>query len=254
MYNNFSLASFHVPGLRLVVKRAIFPGVDLHTRCRYRFLARWLSPIAEHTLDAGFGNGALALAATRRHGRVIGISLSQRDVDATAALLRAMAIPEGRIQLRVMNVYDLRDLGRTFDQIICSETLEHISRDAYVIDIFAELLNPGGRLILCSPYALHPEHRRGRFDGPEDGGHVRDGYTLEAYRNLLEPVGLQIVDSMGLGGPLLCGLDRLLRLIRARWGTALALPVFAAFFPLTLLDRPDPRVPFSLAVLAEKRA
>jgi hypothetical protein len=93
----------------------------------------------------------------------------------------------------------------------------------------------------------------GRTDGPEDGGHVRDGYTLEGYRALLEPRGFEIVEHHGLGSPFLQKLDYPVRTTRNNFGHAAALPVFALFYPLTFFDRLDPRMPLSLYVNAVKQ-
>src|SRR4030081_1043086 len=70
-------ASVHV---RSTVKWLLFPGLDLHTRCRYRFLPQFFlsGPIA--TLDAGCGNGALAYAAYRLGNRVLGITADEGEV------------------------------------------------------------------------------------------------------------------------------------------------------------------------------
>lgn len=129
------------------------------------------------------------------------------------------------------NLYDLISIDQQFDQIICSETLEHVRQDALIIRHFHGILRPGGVLHLCSPFALHPRHHHGRVDNPEDGGHVRDGYTLESYQALLQPVGFEIVKQVGLG---------------------LALPLFLLTWALQLLDLPNPKVPFSLYVQAVK--
>jgi hypothetical protein len=173
-------------------------------------------------------------------------------MDDTNALFRYIGIPQDAVQFRRMNVYDLGSLGRKFDQIICSETLEHIRRDREVVQLFADLLVPRGQLLLCCPHALHPEHNLGRTDEPETGGHVRDGYTLETYRALLEPVGFHITGTLGIGSPLLCRLDKLVRGIRHRVGDLGAFPVYLLLLPLTWLDYPAPKIPFSLAVIAEK--
>ncbi len=233
-------------------KRLLYPGLDLHTRCRYRFLSELIAEGPLETLDAGFGNGALSYAAYRKGNRVVGVSFSTREVTDTLRFFNRLGIPAGRVDLRHMNIYDLRSLNRRFDQIICSETLEHIKRDREVVEMFAELLRPGGRLLLCCPHALHPEHNLGRTDEPETGYHVRDGYTLDSYRELLEGTGLQVRAEVGLGSPLLCRLDKALRQLRGRVGDLGGLPVFLLFAPLTLLDRPNPQMPFSLAVLARK--
>lgn len=235
---------------RTVVKRALFPGLDLHTRCRYRYLPRWFRDGPIDTLDTGCGNGALAYAAYRRGNRVLGVSIRADEVERNQAYFGSLLPDCERLQFRQMNIYDLPALGRSFDQIVCTETLEHITRDAEVVATFGRLLRPGGVLHLCCPFSLHPENNLGRVDGPEDGGHVRDGYTLESYQRLLERAGLRIVACNGLGTPLLVKLDRQLSLFRGRHGDAAALPLFLAYLPLSMLDRPNPRLPLSLYVQA----
>jgi SAM-dependent methyltransferase len=236
----------------LLGKSLLFPGLDLNTRCRYRFLAALIQEGDLETLDAGFGNGALSYAAYRKGNRVLGVTLGQREVDATRALFDRWGIPRSRLDLQCLNIYDLGSLHRTFDQIICSETLEHLTRDAEVIHMFSRLLNPGGRLVLCCPHAVHPAHALGRTNEPENGGHVRDGYTLDSYKVLLESAGLRITGSLGLGSPLLLRLDTVLRQLRNGAGDLWALPLFCLFLPFTWLDYANPELPFSLAVVAEK--
>jgi cyclopropane fatty-acyl-phospholipid synthase-like methyltransferase len=238
--------------LKLLAKDLFFPGLDLHTRCRYRFLDDCIRSGPLDTLDAGSGNGALSYLAFRKGNRVLGVTAVEREVQDTTALFRKRGIPPERVEFRQMNIYDLRSLNRCFDQIICSETLEHIKRDREVVQMFADLLKPGGRLILCCPHALHPEHNLGRTDEPETGGHVRDGYTFESYDALLQPAGLKVVQRVGLGAPVVCRLDRWLRRLRHRVGDAAAFPVFLLFLPFMRLDYRDPSMPFSVAVVAEK--
>lgn len=237
---------------KLLAKKYLFPGLDLHTRCRYAKLPALFLEGELETLDAGFGNGALSFAAYKKGNRVIGISNRQPEINATRQLFDWLGIPRSAIELHYLNIYDLQGLNRTFDQIICSETLEHITRDQEVISTFADLLRPKGRLILCCPYALHPQHAMGRIHQPEDGGHVRDGYTLESYSVLLETAGLTVVQKLGLGAPVLCSIDRIERWFRNRFGDLMTLPLFFAVLPLTWLDYVNPEVPFSLAVVAEK--
>lgn len=238
--------------LKLIAKDIFFPGLDLHTRCRYRVLDEFILPGDIDTLDAGFGNGALTYRAFCKGNRVLGVSFAPREIVDTMALFRARGIPADRIELRQMNIYDLRSLHRRFDQIICCETLEHIRRDGEVVQMFAELLNPGGRLLLCCPHALHPEHNLGRTDEPETGYHVRDGYTFESYERILQPAGFRIVQRIGVGSPVVTNLDRGLRWLRHKVGDAGAFPVFLLFLPFMYLDYRNPSMPFSVAVVAEK--
>ena len=94
-----------------MAKRVFFPGLDLHTRCRLRFLAAYIRTGTLHTLDAGSGNGALSYVAYRKGNRVLGVSFSQREVDHTVALFRYMGISESLVEFRQMNIYDLKSLG-----------------------------------------------------------------------------------------------------------------------------------------------
>ena len=237
-------------GLRLRAKWVLFPGLDLHTRCRYRYLPRFFKSGRIDTLDAGCGNGALAYAAYKLGNRVLGVTNDPAQVRKARALFSSIRIDLHRLEFEVADLYNLTDMGRQFDQIICSETLEHISRDDLIVQNFYEVLRPGGVLHLCCPFALHPAHNLGRVDLPEDGGHVRDGYTLETYRGLLESVGFQITFSTGLGSPLLTSLDRPVRWLRNNLGHLAALPLFLTTLPLQRLDSLNPDVPHSLYVQA----
>ena len=240
--------------LFLLAKRLLFPGLDLHTRCRYRFLPRFFRPgPLLDTLDAGFGNGALSYAAWKLGNRVLGISFDAEQIRKARVFFAACGVAPDRLQFEVFDLRNLPKLNGKFDQIICSETLEHIRDDRAVIRGFHELLRPGGVLHLCCPYALHPEHRLGRTDGPEDGGHVRDGYTPESYKALLEPAGFEILKQVGLGSPLLARLDKILRRLKELGGDLLAFPFFLVIWPLQFLDHTDPAVPFSLYVQAVKK-
>lgn len=232
------------------LKRLLFPGLDLHTRSRYR----WLPPLFVsgpiETLDVGFGNGAFSLAAADKGNRVTAISLDHGQVDKAESYFESR---REQITFICLNAYKLRDLGRQFDQIICLETLEHIRDDQGMIRLFGDLLRPGGILQLCCPNAEHPEHNQGRVNAAEDGGHVRDGYTLESYRKLLEPIGFVIEKHTGIGSSVLTTLDRPMRWIRNRFGDVVALPFFAISWPIIyIFDRPNPPVPYSLHVVARK--
>jgi SAM-dependent methyltransferase len=234
-------------------KRLVFPGLDLGTLCRYRRLPPYFLTGNLLTLDAGCGNGALALEAYRKGNSVLGISFDKDQVNNNRSYFARLGVDPKRLEFQECNLYELKKLNRKFDQIICSETLEHIARDAEVIAQFHDLLNPGGVLHLCCPYAKHPDNNLGRVNNPEDGGHVRDGYTLESYKAILEPAGFRIEEQAGLLSPLLLKLDSIVRAFRNRFGTAAALPVFLLVWPLTFFDWINPKVPYSLYVKAVKR-
>lgn len=233
-------------------KEVIIPWVDLHTRCRSYFLPKFFRSGEIDTLDAGFGNGALSYAAYKLGNRVLGVTYDPTQVQKAHTFFPALNTDPERLQFQVCNLYDLPKVNRKFDQIICSETLEHIQKDDVIIKYFYEILKPGGVLHLCCPFALHPDNNLGRTNEPEDGGHVRDGYTLETYQKLLQPVGFEIVKNAGLGSPLLVALDKLIVAVRMKLGDIAALPLFFLSLPLQRLDYLNPSVPFSLYVQAIK--
>jgi SAM-dependent methyltransferase len=235
------------------LKWVFFPGLDLYTRGRYRFLPRFFVEGDVRTLDAGCGNGALAYAAYRRGNEVVGVTIDETQVEKADALFSWLGVSPERLRFQVLNLYDLHKLETKFDQIICAETLEHIRDDKKIIKSFYDLLNEGGVLHLCCPNANHPAHRLGRVDSPEDGGHVRDGYTLQSYQQLLEPLGFQIEKAFGIGSPTLGFLDGPIRATRNHLGYIPALPLFLLAYPFILLfDYLNPSCPFSLYVLAKK--
>lgn len=71
-----------------------------------------------------------------------------------------------------MDLYDLSNVDRRFDQIICYETIEDINDDKGICAPFYELLKPGGVLHLCCPIADHPRWRREILDEAEKEGRV----------------------------------------------------------------------------------
>jgi SAM-dependent methyltransferase len=238
---------------RLWAKRLLFPGMDVHTRSRYRFLTRHFKEGAIDTLDAGCGNGALSYAAYRRGNRVLGVTMEPSQVQKDQEYFSFLGTEPDRLKFEVCNLYDLPRVQQKFDQIICSETLEHITRDKVVVQHFHDILRAGGILHLCCPFSEHPGNK-GRVCTDESvGWHVRDGYTLESYRALLEPLGFQIVKTGGFGSPLLVKIASIIQPLISRNLFFVALPLFLLTWPLQLLDYENPRVPISLYVQCVKK-
>jgi SAM-dependent methyltransferase len=184
----------------------------------------------------------------------LALRMMQHKLQRAMALFYSFGADPKRMKFEILNLYDLDKLKVKFDQIICSETLEHIRDDKKIIYSFFDLLNEGGVLHLCCPNADHPSHRLGRVDAPEDGGHVRDGYTSESYRKLLEPAGFRIDMGFGIGGSVLEILDRPVRTLRNRFGDWAAFPLFILCYPcISLFNRLNPAMPFSIYVRAVKK-
>ncbi len=245
--------------LRDRIKWKLFPGLNLHARLRFRTLPEYFrgpsNGVERWVLDAGCGNGMLSYQSCLKGNRVIGVSLKEGEVSRNKRLFNGqLGIPEDRLQFRVHNLYDVEALGRKFDEIICTEVLEHIEHDQDVCRKFFNVLKPGGVLHLCCPNAAHRDHQTHDLDRSESGGHVRAGYTWETYKSLLEPIGFEVSEPIGLGGPVRQFCNK--RITNAQYigKLPLGLVTFAALAPFAMFDTSKPQVPYSLYVIAKKPA
>ena len=239
------------------IKWLLFPGLNLHARQRNRVLPQnfGLPGIGEprFVLDAGCGNGMLSYQSYRRSNRVIGVSIKAVEVDRNRRLFhKLLKVPEASLRFELTNLYDLESLRMQFDEVICSEVLEHILDDRRVCEAFWTTLKPGGVLHLCCPNADHPDNQAMALDEHESGGHVRPGYTLESYRALLEPIGFRIDQLIGLGGPVRQWCNKRITQAQMIAGLPLGLVAFFFLWPFSWLDRVEPTVPLSLYVRAVK--
>ncbi len=239
----------------------IYPGVNLHARIRYARVPRHFAPRAGSDstfLDAGCGNGMLSWKAYKAGNRVVGVTLKDKEVRGCRRLFNEYhGVPESRLSFRNHNLYDsqpLIDEFGGFDEIVCTEVLEHIRDDSGVCKAFWTLLKPGGRLHITSPNAEHPYNVAFPIDHEEKGGHVRPGYTMETYRELLEPIGFRLECTEGLGGPVRQAFNARIKSVQERFGAAAGLPLFFLSLPFLPFDPKHPRVPFSLYAMAVKPA
>lgn len=240
--------------LRNWLRMLVYPGLDLHTRNRAAMTRFWNAGTRD-VLDAGSGNGYLSWLAYRSGARVVAMNYEQAQVEkAREFLIGFLKADPDRLRFEQRNLYDLCTETRTFDEIICSEVLEHLRRDRDVLNEFYRILRPGGVLHLCCPNRLHPRHQAEVLDLQETGGHVRPGYTEEDYRALLEPLGFKIDCVAGIGSRYLYLADLFLRTIRNKIGDWAALPLLPLALPFVWFAKLNPPIPFSLYVRAVKPA
>ena len=98
-------------------------------------------------LDIGCGGGLLSEPLTRLGARVTG-------VDADAAGVAAAATHAGEVGLEIDYICaaaeDLVAEGRRFDAVVASELIEHVADHEAFADALAELVRPGGVLVLTT--------------------------------------------------------------------------------------------------------
>jgi SAM-dependent methyltransferase len=245
--------------LRILGWRSLLLHGDPCVLDRWVWLRGQLQRGAARTFDAGCGNGVFSVYAARAGNEVVAASFSAAELERArgrAELLGVRGIRFRTLDLREIDAHR-HELGR-FNQIICLETIEHVSDDAALLRALAQLLEPGGTLLLSAPFAdhrpLYSEAREPSAD--EDGSHVRYGYSRERLRELLEQAGLQLRDEELLSGVVSQKVTNLMRRLTVRVGRPLAWLLVLPLRPLAALDGPLTkllRVPeLSIAVRAVK--
>jgi SAM-dependent methyltransferase len=213
------------------------------------------------TFDAGCGNGGFSIFAAHIGNQVVAASFmssEQESAQKRAAILGVTGIDFRIIDLR--EIADHRSELGMFDQIICLETVEHVSDDEGLVKELAAMLKPGGRLLLSTPYDRHrPLFTEDPQPSPtEDGSHVRYGYSQERLREIVTGADLHLDSESFVSGVVSQKLTNLMRKLSARVGLLGAWAVVLPLRALVVLDAPlskAMRYPYlSVAVCAVKSA
>jgi 2-polyprenyl-6-hydroxyphenyl methylase/3-demethylubiquinone-9 3-methyltransferase len=98
-------------------------------------------------LDIGCGGGLISEPLTRLGGIVTGIDPGTENV----AIARAHAEPQGlAIDYRATTAEALVDERQQFDAVVCLEVVEHVPDVGAFVKTCAELVRPGGLLVLST--------------------------------------------------------------------------------------------------------
>jgi SAM-dependent methyltransferase len=247
--------------LRAVGWRSLLLHGDPCVLDRWLWLRRHARGGALRTFDAGSGNGAFSIYAARRGNDVLAASFSTQELQK--ARRRAELLGVSQVEFRALDLRELAkhraSLGR-FDQVFCLETIEHMSDDQGLVGSLADMLAPGGRLLLSAPFdghrALYSEERHP--SGSEDGSHVRYGYSQQRLREIAERAGLEVHSEDFISGLVSQKVTNIMRRLTRRLGRGAAWLIVAPLRLLVLADRPLTRLlgyPYlSVALLAEKRS
>lgn len=234
------------------LKWAIFPGINLHARERFRLVPTHYTATHRQQrllLDAGFGNGMLSWQAWRRGYRVVGVSLKECEVSgATRQFNERQGIDPTELCFLQHNLYDTEGLRLRFgqfDEIVCADVIEHIRDDVGICQAFRKMLRPGGVLHLTTPNADHPYNASFPLDLHEAGGHVRAGYTRQSLEDLLLPLGFEIEEFRGFGGAIRQGFNKRIKETQERYGAWAGVPWFLLSLPFLLNPARSPKPAFS---------
>jgi SAM-dependent methyltransferase len=169
--------------------RHLPPARRLRFGLALRSLERFARDRPLRVLDAGAGEGILALAIARRHPAWTVVAADARDEALQVG--RRDADREGVRNLR----FELLDLtrpvpGPPYDAVLAMECLEEIEDDEAAVASLAEVLRPGGLLLVHVPERdWRPVLRSSDARWKDE---VRHGYSSEELVALLERHGLEL--------------------------------------------------------------
>lgn len=159
----------------------------------FRLRARLILAEAEklnkhaHLLDAGCGYGIYTMMLAERGFRVDATDLEEERVKAISRRLHEYPEIEKNITVTAGSLTSLPFPSESYDGIICSEVIEHITDHAKAVHELARVLTKGGTLILSVPHIS--EHNKKFF---RMFGHERPGYTKESLDTLARNAGLSL--------------------------------------------------------------
>jgi SAM-dependent methyltransferase len=208
---------------------------------RWLWLRRHLRRGSVRTFDAGCGNGGFSIFSAQIGNEVVAASFSIEDQESARRRSETLGIKG--IDFRVIDLREIDDhraaLG-LFDQVICMETIEHVTDDEKLVNSLAAMLKPGGQILLSTPYDEHRPLFTEEHDpsAVEDGSHVRFGYSRERLRGIVASAGLEVASEGFISGVVSQKLTDLMRRLSARLGLMPAWLIVLPLRPLVVLDAP----------------
>ena len=119
----------------------------------------WMTGEAKgpRVLDVGCSEGILEVLLGRRGVEVIGVDI---DPDALDFARELLAKEPDEVRQRVELIHgDFLEAGQTdglFDTVVMGEVIEYVDDPGAMLDRVLEHLRPGGRVVVTTPFGVHP--------------------------------------------------------------------------------------------------
>ncbi len=165
----------------------------------YQHFRKWING---HALEIGAGHGLYT-----QFLNADAASVTATDIDAETISLIQSHLSASNISFQQLDMTDARScqaLPRKYETIVCLNVLEHIEDDDEAVRHLAELLAPGGHVVLVVPAFQWLFTRLDSY-----AGHFRR-YTKTTLCGLLREAGVEVVhtiyfNAIGIPGWLLFG-------------------------------------------------
>lgn len=200
--------------------------LSVYDRQRARIIMKYLNPKkGERILDAGCGIGYYSFELASKFGcQVNGIDIDKEDIQLAKQIAKKTNV--SNVEFDVCDIFKLKFEDETFDKIILSEVLEHIADDVGLIKELRRVLKRKGNLIISTPYVdimeeFTEQKKKHHKQIEVDGGHIRNGYSLEGVNSLLMRAGLDLLEY---------------EFVVKKFAKSAQFPMFLLVYPFSYLD------------------
>jgi SAM-dependent methyltransferase len=178
---------------------------DMHTRLRNSYVINLIEsldlPAGSRVMDAGCGRAVASFWLARKHPdwEFTGVEL---DPVLSRPLKRTISQGGWTNMTVVEEDINNLDMPGQFDLIFTIDMMEHIEDDVGLLRQFRAALKPGGRMVIHVPrrrqeqWRLLPFFRAHTVDT-----HVRNEYSADELRSLMESAGFEVTHLRETIGP-----------------------------------------------------
>lgn len=170
-------------------------------------LAFWMSAdfVGKRVLDVGCNTGILLMPLLERGIDAIGVDISEQDVAKAKENLKAKGFSASRVRRTDANKLPFNN--ESFDRVMLSDILEHVSRPELVVREALRVVKVRGVVIASVPNEKHPVVRyrwvRRFFTGRDNTDEYQDApYSMEKLIKLFSGAGLIKNGYLGFGSEL----------------------------------------------------
>lgn len=112
-----------------------------------------VTPSRKNVLEIGCGYGSLSVYMAKKGARVTGVDISSEAIRISK---RNALLNHQKVTFKRVNGERLPFKDKSFDVVVCCETLEHISNYKKAIAEIIRVIKDSGKIIITTPNSLNP--------------------------------------------------------------------------------------------------